>query len=368
MSHAGWMIYGANGYTGELVAREAVRRGWQPVLAGRNRAALDKLARALKLECRVFALDEAASVVANLQGCRAVLHCAGPFSQTSQPMISACLASGAHYMDITGEISVFANAHEQTGVARRADVVLIPGVGFDVVPSDCLAASLVQALPGATELVLAFEAGGGPSPGTAKTSIEGLAMGGAIRRDGQMVRVPLAYKSRTIPFAHGQRTAVTIPWGDVYTSYVSTGVGNVEVYMALPAARIVALRRMRWLRPVLGTHLVQHWLKQRIGKSVQGPSGERRKSTDSQLWGEARSADGRIVSATMTTPNGYEVTVSAALGVVDFLLREEVEGGYYTPSLLLGAGYAATLPGVVMKMGVVLHRSETGGESGSKTG
>jgi short subunit dehydrogenase-like uncharacterized protein len=270
-------------------------------------------------------------------------------------MISACLAGGTHYLDITGEISVFANAHKQSDQARRADIVLIPGVGFDVVPSDCLAASLVQALPAATELVLAFEAGGGPSPGTAKTSVEGLARGGAIRRDGKMVRVPLAYKSRTIPFAHGPRTAVTIPWGDVYTAFVSTGVGNVEVYMSVPAARIRALRRMRWLQPVLGTTLVQNFLKQRIGKSVRGPSNDRRESTDSQLWGEARSSDGRSVAATMTTPNGYDLTVSAALGVVDYLLKADVEGGYYTPSLLMGAGYAASLAGVVMKMGAVIE-------------
>jgi short subunit dehydrogenase-like uncharacterized protein len=359
MNKTGWMIYGANGYTGELVAREAVRRGRKPILAGRNRAAVSRLAEELELECRAFGLDDPASVVANLGGCRAMLHCAGPFSRTSQPMISACLASGTHYLDITGEISVFANAHEQSDLARRADVVLIPGVGFDVVPSDCLAASLVQALPGATELVLAFEAGGGPSPGTAKTSVEGLAMGGAIRRDGQLVRVPLAYKSRSIPFAHGERTAVTIPWGDVYTAYVSTGVGNIEVYMSVPAARIRHLRRMRWLQALLRTGVVQKWLQQRIGKSVQGPSSARRESTDCQLWGEARSADGRIVSATMTTPNGYDVTVSAALGVVDYLLEQEVEGGYYTPSLLLGAGFAASLPGVLMNMGPVRQRGET---------
>jgi short subunit dehydrogenase-like uncharacterized protein len=133
---------------------------------------------------------------------------------------------------------------------------------------------------------------------------------------------------------------------------------NIEVYMSVPAARIRHLRRMRWLRPVLSTGLVQNWLQQRIGKSVQGPSGERRQSTNCQLWGEARSSDGRSVAATMTTPNGYDVTVSAALGVVDYLLQEQVEGGYYTPSLLLGAGYATSLPGVVMKVGDVLQCGE----------
>ena len=184
-------------------------------------------------------------------------------------------------------------------------------------------------------------------------------MGGAIRRDGQLVRVPLGYKSRSIPFANAARTAVTIPWGDVYTAYVSTGVGNIEVYMSVPAARIRHLRRMRWVQPLLRTGVVQNWLQRRIGKSVRGPSSARRESTDCQLWGEARSADGRSVSATMTTPNGYDVTVTAALGVVDYLLAQEVEGGYYTPSLLLGADFAASLPGVVMNLASVMQHGHT---------
>ena len=343
-----WMIYGANGYTGELIAREAVRQGLAPVLAGRNAAAVGELATELGLESRVFGLDDPAQLTGGISDCRLVLHCAGPFSATSQPMMTACLAAGVHYLDITGEIAVFEYACQQASAARRADVVLIPGVGFDVVPSDCLAASLVQALPSATDLVLAFEAGGGPSPGTAKTSVEGLAQGGMIRRDGELVKVPLAYRSRSIPFAHGARSAVTIPWGDVFTAYISTGIPNIEVYMALSPASIRRLRRLRWLQPLLAARPVRNFLQRRVARSVTGPSADRRDRTGCQLWGEVRSADGRSVSATMTTPNGYDLTVSASLGVVGFLLKNEVEGGFYTPSLLLGADYAVTLPGVVM--------------------
>ena len=243
-----WMLYGANGYTGELVAREAVRRGLRPTLAGRSESRIHALGAELGLDCRVFALDDEATVRANLAGHRLVLHCAGPFSETSRPMLSACLAGHVHYLDITGEIQVFEHVHGQAEAARRADVALVPGVGFDVVPSDCLAASLVEALPAATRLQLAFEAGGGPSPGTAKTSLEGIGMGGRVRRDGRIVSVPLAWKSRTIPFAHGERTAVTIPWGDVFTAFVSTGVPDIEVYMALPPATAARMRRLRWLR------------------------------------------------------------------------------------------------------------------------
>ncbi|NNK32531.1 MAG: NAD(P)H-binding protein [Xanthomonadales bacterium] len=344
------MIYGANGYTGRLTAEEAVRRGLRPVLAGRNGPQVTELADRLGLESRVFGLDDIAEVIAGIDGQRLVLHCAGPFSVTSQAMIEACLAAHAHYLDITGEISVFENAHRQADAARRADVVLIPGTGFDVVPSDCLAAKLVEALPAATRLQLAFEASGGPSPGTAKTSVEGLGQGGRVRRDGQMVRVPLGWKTRRIPFAHAERTGVTIPWGDVFTAFISTGVPDIEVYMSVPPATAARLRRLRWVQPLLGLGPVQSFMKSRIGKKVRGPSDETRAGSHSQLWGEVTSADGRSVSATLTGPNGYDLTVSASLGIVAYLLDHDVEGGYYTPSLLMGADYAASLPGVEFRM------------------
>lgn len=345
-----WLIYGANGYTGRLTAEEAVRRGMRPVLAGRNQAQVSGLAERLGLEARVFALDDPAEVRAGLEGQRLVLHCAGPFSETSQPMIEACLDVRAHYLDITGEISVFENAHRQAEDARRADVVLIPGTGFDVVPSDCLAARLVEALPAATRLQLAFEASGGPSPGTAKTSVEGLGKGGCVRRDGKMKRVPLGWKTRRVPFAHAERTGVTIPWGDVFTAFISTGVPDIEVYMSVPPATASRLRRLRWLQPLLGLAPVQSFMKRRIGKTVRGPSDETRAASRSELWGEATSADGRSVSATLSGPNGYDLTVSASLGIVAWLLENDVEGGYYTPSLLMGADYAATLPGVEFRI------------------
>lgn len=344
-----WMIYGANGFTGKLMAREAQRRGLRPVLAGRNAAEVRRLAGELGLDNKVFSLDEEEAVRAAVAGMTLVLHCAGPFSMTAAPMIRACLAAGVHYLDITGEIAVFELAHSLGAAARRADTVLLPGAGFDVVPSDCLAASLVEMLPAATRLLLAFEATGGPSPGTAKTSVEGLASGGRARRDGKLIEVPLAWKARRIPFAHGERTAVTIPWGDVFTAFISTGVPDIEVYMAVPPALVGRLRRLRWARPLLALGFVQSFLKKRIGNRVRGPAEAVRASSYCELWGEVTSADGRSAAATMTTPNGYDLTVAAALGIVEYLLAKPVEGGYYTPSLLMGSGYAAALPGVVFK-------------------
>lgn len=345
-----WLLYGANGYTGQLIAREARQRGLQPILAGRNDDGVAAIAAETGFDSLVFELEDAVAVNRALRGISVVLHCAGPFSATSQAMIEACLENGCHYLDITGEISVFANAHKQSDEARHADIVLMPGVGFDVVPTDCLAATLVRALPAATTITLAFESGSRMSPGTAKTSIEGLAGGGCVRQDGKLKWVPLAWKTREIPFQHGKRLAVTIPWGDVFTAYISTGVPDIETYMAAPPSSILQMKRMRMLKPLLSMQWVQNMMKRRIEKSVSGPEINERQSSKMQIWGEATTADGRNVSATMTTPNGYDITVTASLGIVEHLLENDVEGGFYTPSLLMGADYAASLPGVGIKI------------------
>ena len=154
------MIYGANGYTGRLIARHAVERGLRPVLAGRNREAITALAVQLGCEAASFDLHQAAQIAEHLRGFSAVLHCAGPFSRTARPMMDACLLAQADYLDITGEIDVILAAVLRDEQAQQAGVALIPAVGFDVVPSDCLAAMLAERLPGACVLQLAFSSAG----------------------------------------------------------------------------------------------------------------------------------------------------------------------------------------------------------------
>lgn len=342
-----WMIYGANGYTGRMVVAEAVRRGMRPILAGRNRAELEQLAAPHGLPTRAFPLDHPDTLQKALDGVGLVLHCAGPFSRTSAPMLEACLAVHAHYLDITGEIDVFAHCRAQDMRARSAGIVVIPGTGFDVVPTDCLAAQLKARMPDANALVLAFDAGGGPSPGTARTSVEGLGKGGRVRRDGEIVAVPLAWKARTFERDGQARTAMTIPWGDVFTAFESTGIGNIEVYMCVPPATIKRLTRLRWLRPLFGLGPVQRWLKAQVGRKVRGPSERTRTQTGCTVWGEVRNASGQVLKGELRTPNGYDLTVQASLGIVERLRGEPApDPGYYTPSRLMGAHYVDGLPGV----------------------
>lgn len=340
-----FMIYGANGYTARLIARAAVARGLKPLLAGRNREALDALAGELGLHRRLFALVGAKSIEGSLDDVELVLNCAGPFSATCKPLLEACLARGVHYLDITGEIDVFAWCHAQHARARERGVVVAPGVGFDVVPTDSLAALLKRRLPRADELVLAFEASGGISPGTARTGIEGLRAGGRIRLRGELTEVPLAWKVRSFERDGLPRTAVTVPWGDVYTAYVSTRIPSIETYMVLPPATIRRLRWLRWARPLLRLPAVEAFAKRRAG-AASGPSAERRARSGCYVWGEARAADGSEAKLALRTPNGYALTVETALGIAAHVLAARPAGGYYTPSQLMGAEWVLSLPGV----------------------
>ena len=340
-----WLLYGATGYTGELIAREAAARRMRPILAGRNAAAVERLAKELGCEARSFALDDAASVARHLESVTVVLNCAGPFSATARPMMQAALAARAHYLDITGEIEVFELGHSFDAGARAANVVVCPGVGFDVVPSDCLAAKLKEALPGATHLALGFDSRSAPSRGTARTMIESLRTGSRVRVDGRIVSIPFASRVREIDFGEGAKLANAIPWGDVSTAYYTTGIANIEVYIpASPGTvrRMQRLNRWRWL---MGSAPVQWLLKRRIAKAPPGPDAQQRERTPVSLWGEVRDSSGRTVVGRMRVANGYTVTVHASLGIVDRVLNGPAADGFRTPSQLVGADFAAQLPG-----------------------
>jgi short subunit dehydrogenase-like uncharacterized protein len=343
---AAYLIYGANGYTARLIVREAMARGLPPVLAGRNAPAVEELARQERLEHRIFALDDPIALDAGLKDVAVVLNCAGPFSRTAKPMAEACIRCGVHYLDITGEISVFEELAARDAEAKSAGVMLLPGVGFDVVPSDCLAAHLKRRLPTATALSLGFQAIGRFSRGTATTMVENLAKGGMIRRGGKLTRVPTAWRTRTIDFGRGPVRAMTIPWGDVSTAYRSTGIPDIEVYTAAAFSQVVVARLLRLCGWAVASRLVQNYLKGRIKAGPAGPTDEERARGESLLWGEATDAHGGRVESRIRGPEGYTLTASSAVAVIARVLKGEAPPGFQTPSLAYGADFVLMLPGV----------------------
>ncbi|HVC38273.1 MAG TPA: saccharopine dehydrogenase NADP-binding domain-containing protein [Gammaproteobacteria bacterium] len=338
------LIYGAYGYTGSLIVESALEQGLRPLLAGRDAGKLKPLAERYGLPFRAFDLHDAAALDQAFKEQRLILNCAGPFTQTYRPVAAACLRQGVHYLDITGEIEVFEALAALNREAKQAGVMLLPGVGFDVVPTDCVAAHLKDRLPSATQLALAFRAGGGFSRGTRRTMLESLGRDGAVRRDGHIVRVPAAWKVRQVDFGEDQlRTVVSIPWGDIATAWYSTGIPNIETYAALKPAQIRALRLSHHVGWLLRSKLVRTQLRRRIDASAAGPDAVTRRGTESVVWGEASDLTGQFVHSRLRCANGYSFTARSAVAAARRVLAGDIKPGFQTPSRAFGIGFALAL-------------------------
>jgi short subunit dehydrogenase-like uncharacterized protein len=345
MSEPTFLVYGANGFTGTLIAERARDRGLRPVLAGRSREAVEAIGARLGLPVRVFDLDSPEAVAEGIRDVRLVLHCAGPYSKTSRPMVDACLRAGAHYLDITGESSVLGAVLERDAEARAAGCVLLPAVGFDVVPTDCMAAKLHEELPDATTLELAFSGGMRPSPGTAKTAVENLHVGALVRRDGQIVALP-APRTRELPFPGGARFGMSIPWGDLVTAFHSTRIPNITVYTGVSRGIARMAPMLRFWAPILRMPATVRFLQRRVEKRASGPSQEDRKTRRMSIWGRVENSAGAAVEGHLDVPEGYELTTIAALESAVRVLRGDVPAGATTPSKAFGPDFVTTLAGV----------------------
>jgi short subunit dehydrogenase-like uncharacterized protein len=338
-----WLLYGAYGFTGRLVAKLAIARGERPVLAGRSAGKVAELAGQLGLEHRAFGLTDPGAIRRGLDGISAVAHCAGPFSATAGPMARACIDAGLHYLDITGEIAVFEELHGLSERARAAGSVLLPGAGFDVVPTDCAAALLAGALPGARRLDLAFLAGGGPSPGTARTAVEGMRTGGQARIGGVITTVPMGWRTVRAAFPSGARTVTSVPWGDVSTAWYSTKIPDITTYTAVPAAamrvnQMLGLDKLLRLGPALK-------LAQALAGRSSGPDEQRRAGTRAEVWGRASDGE-RSAEVTIVTPNAYDLTADSVVRAITRL--GSVSPGTHTPSTAFGPRYVTELDGVTL--------------------
>ncbi len=331
------VIYGAYGFTGELITENAVKKGWKPLLAGRNEEKLKALALRFGLEYVVFDVNEKEKVVAALQGKKALLNCGGPFSHTYRQMIKACLQTQTHYLDITGEIAVFEGCARKSDEAKKAGIMLLPGTGFDVVPTDCLGAYLKQQLPDATELKLAFTNLGSMSRGTTLTIVEGLGEGGAVRKNGGITGVPHGYKTQEFPLGEKNMLCATIPWGDVSTAYYSTGIPDIEVYVSVTPSMLRGMKLGNYFKWLLSAAPVQNYLKSKVNSRKAGPDENERKKGYSILYGEVKNKKGEKRSVGLETPEGYTLTADTAVIVAEKVLNGNFKTGFMTPSLAYGA-------------------------------
>lgn len=347
MSQSEFLLYGANGYTGRLIAQMAAQFALKPILAGRNEKAIREMAEELNLPFRIVDLNDQAALQNVLKEVKVVLHAAGPFRFTSASMIEACLGTKTHYLDISGEIEVFEKAKRLGEKAKSNEIMLMPGVGFDVVPTDCMALHLKNQLPDATHLKLAFASPGGRiSRGTATTIAEGLGLGGAVRKNGKIVSKPLGHKGMWVDFGVKKLFVMTIPLGDLSTAHFTTGIPNIETYTSIAPRTFRLLKFQGLFNWLLRTSFVRNYIKNKINQKPAGPSDEARSKAKSFVWGRIENSKGTVIESRISLPDAYTLTALSSLLITQKVLQDNFKTGYQTPANCYGPTLVLEIPGV----------------------
>ena len=314
------LIYGATGYTGKLVAMQARETHLSFEVAGRNGPQVTALAEQLDVPCRIFALDDPETIIASLAGVTAVLNCAGPFASTARPLMEACIACGVHYLDITAEYKVYALAEAWSERAAAAGVMLLPGVGWDVVPSDCLAMYLAAKVDQPQSLRIALQVANSMSRGSTTSVGEILGVGLLVRAEGTIVAKPDAAPAR-FDFGAGLLDSVPLSFGDLVTAWKSTGIPNIAMFV----------------------NIKENVMPEGVTAMPEGPSLEERAANRACAVAEVTGIDGAVVRARIDTINGYSYTPLAAVEALRLVATGQFKPGFQTPATVFGAGFAVSI-------------------------
>eukprot|EP00899_Mesostigma_viride_P013050 jgi/Mesvir1/21746/Mv04153-RA.1 len=350
------LVYGATGYTGNLVAQRAKETGLPVTLAGRNEEKVRAVAEPLGLQHVVFELGDQKALDKAVAGHSAVLHIAGPYTETAPPMLDSCLRNGVHYLDVTGESNVMQMAHARSKEAEAKKTMLVCGVGYDTVPGDCLAAHLKKRLASATHLALGLFMQRRPSPnarashGTALSAmLHILPRGGLVRDKGQLKKEPSGVRTFNFDLRDGKKPLKGWSFGaaEVFVTGLSTGIPNITAYLPGNQAPS-ALRALEFLGPQ-GVNFgpVRWFLENLVRRQQSGVTEEQLKkgpppemTTIGVAWDERT---GKRVVSTVTTSEGYRFTAAAAVECARRVLDGQVKPGYQTPVTAFGADLLLSL-------------------------
>lgn len=332
------IIYGSYGYTGKIIAQECKSKNLNVILSGRNKESLQKQSEETGYPFEVVDVNDSSALKNLLRKGGVVIHCAGPFQYTAKAMADACLETKTHYTDITGEHQVFELLAGYDHKGKDAGIMIMPGTGFDVVPSDCLALHLKNRLPSATHLQLAFTMSkGGLSRGTSKTMTEGLGNGSLIRRDGKLTPITLGEKVLDVDFGSLKTPTLNIPWGDISTAWRSTSIPNIEVYTGATPAMIKNAKMSKYFNWLLRMRWVKNYMLKKIDAKPAGPSEEKRNSGRSFLWGKVWDSTGKECISQLETVSGYSLTAKTSVLIAEKIMSGNFKAGYQTPAMAYGA-------------------------------
>jgi short subunit dehydrogenase-like uncharacterized protein len=214
------VVYGASGYTGRLVCEYLREYGIPFVAAGRS---ADKVHAAMKTN--VAGIETASYDVVEVQhsvealtqlfkGASVVLNTVGPFARFGREVVEACLATGCHYTDTTGEQDWLITLDEAYGERfTAAGLLLAPGIAHMYTTGE-IAAQLCLETPGLDTLDIAVFWGGSPTIASTQTILVNAAMAKAYCLEQNRYvewQTDAGLYNLTIPGQH--EAALALPWG-----------------------------------------------------------------------------------------------------------------------------------------------------------
>jgi short subunit dehydrogenase-like uncharacterized protein len=342
------LVYGAYGFTGRIVLESLAERGIEFIVAGRNAGRVEAVAAASGAGHRVFDLDDVTATHRALSNVSLLLNAAGPFGSTAAPLLRACLRKRVHYLDVSGEVVPLEYAASLDAEAVARGVMILPGVGFDVVPSDCLAVHLAKRLPGATSLVLGIAGLNLLSRGSAYTFAEHAGLPVYVRKDGRLEPMRFRTQMRWLEYGHRRRPSIAVSWGDLVTAFRSTGIPDIEVYFEATFPRWLGVTGNQYFGWMYRSQAARAWLNAYASTMPDGPTLAERRAERVVITGEASVGRDRV-RATVATPEAYSFTGIAASAVIEQVLAGAVKTGFQTPGTLLGADFVLSLDGVERK-------------------
>jgi short subunit dehydrogenase-like uncharacterized protein len=334
------ILYGANGYSAKLILGELLKRGIEPVIAGRNSYAINTVANKYNLTSHIFSLNDYPVVLDNLNEAHTLLNCAGPFSETAEILMDACLETKTNYLDITGEIKIFEEAWKRNENSIKAGITILPGIGFDVVATDCISKKLKEEMPDAVSLKLGIAAKKSKiSRGTLIVSINQFGENSIVREKGKLVPIDRGSKTMTIDFGLFKSEAMAVQWGDVSNAFYSTGIPNIEVYLSLPSILIKLMKHSKYFKKFIGSDFTKQNLIRFVSRNITGPNEKQRSKAGLFIRGEVENIKGEKLEQVYEFPDGYALTSKSAVEIVTRVLKNDVKPGTQTPSLAFGSSF-----------------------------
>jgi short subunit dehydrogenase-like uncharacterized protein len=261
-----------------------------------------------------------------LEGVGVLLNFAGPFAQTAQPLMQACIKAGVDYLDITAEINVYRLAERMGAQAAQAGVMLLPGVGWDVVPTDCLAMHVARRVQNPQALSVALQISGSMSRGSAMSVSEIMGAGLMARVNGQLLATPDA-QPRYFDFGQGPALCAPLSFGDLVTGWRSTAIPNIAMYVHITG---------------------EAFPEGDLSQLPDGPSIQEREGHRARAVAEVVDADGTVERSVIETVNGYSYTPLAAVEAARRVLGGERRAGFETPARVFGVAFAQSIAGTTI--------------------